>query len=280
MSKTLFVTDLDGTLLRSDKTISEETITLINKMIRQGVLITYATARSIISSQELTSEILFQIPVITRNGTVLADHFSKDEIEIESFDSTQIEKIRTVLKRMNLSGFVTAYTTGKGHTYQGHKWYLKSRSNPGFLSYLEEHKDDKRLQGVLTEKELFQGSISYFTFIGDKDELDPAYDYVKKLEDINYNYEQNKYSSEYWLEIFPKNATKAKAIEKLKRRFACDRVVVFGDSFNDEPMFQIADEAYAVANAEERIKELATGIIDSNDNDGIAKFLKGWIEKN
>ena len=52
------------------------------------------------------------------------------------------------------------------------------------------------------------------------------------------------------------------------------RVVVFGDSVNDIPMFQIADEAYAVENALPELKKYATQIIASNEDDGVAKLLK------
>lgn len=53
----------------------------------------------------------------------------------------------------------------------------------------------------------------------------------------------------------------------------CDRIVVFGDSVNDISMFEIADEAYAVENAIDELKEKATSVIDSNDEDGVAKLL-------
>jgi len=50
--------------------------------------------------------------------------------------------------------------------------------------------------------------------------------------------------------------------------------VVFGDGLNDIPMFEIADEAYAVAGALDELKQHATGIIGSNEEDAVANFLK------
>lgn len=66
------------------------------------------------------------------------------------------------------------------------------------------------------------------------------------------------------------------AIQQLKAMFNCEKVVVFGDGKNDIDMFEIADEGYAVSNAHETLKEKATGIIGSNDEDGVAK----WLEQN
>ena len=57
--------------------------------------------------------------------------------------------------------------------------------------------------------------------------------------------------------------------------FSCDRVIAFGDGKNDVDMFEIADESYAVSNAHEVLKAKATGIIGSNNEDGVAK----WLEK-
>ena len=62
-------------------------------------------------------------------------------------------------------------------------------------------------------------------------------------------------------------------IHENKELLGCDRVVVFGDGENDMDMFQMADESYAMENAVEELKEIATDIIGSNNDDGVAKWL-------
>ncbi len=76
----------------------------------------------------------------------------------------------------------------------------------------------------------------------------------------------------------PRQATKANAIKTLKGLWQCDRVVSFGDGINDIPMFQISDECYAVKNAVEELKNMATSVIGSNDSDGVAKWLLEHVE--
>lgn len=71
----------------------------------------------------------------------------------------------------------------------------------------------------------------------------------------------------------PKDVTKASAVQKLKQITQSDYVVVFGDGINDLEMFGAADECYAMANAEPELKAVATNIIESNDNDGVAHWL-------
>lgn len=71
----------------------------------------------------------------------------------------------------------------------------------------------------------------------------------------------------------PKKAKKANAILKLKELLECDKIISFGDGLNDIPMIQISDEYYAMENAVPELKKLATDIIPSNNNDGVAKWL-------
>ena len=55
-------------------------------------------------------------------------------------------------------------------------------------------------------------------------------------------------------------------------------VISFGDAVNDLPMFEASDECYAVANAVDELKAAATGIIESNVDDGVAKWLLEHVE--
>ena len=72
------------------------------------------------------------------------------------------------------------------------------------------------------------------------------------------------------------DAEKDKGVLKAKKFAGADKIVCFGDNINDLPMFKISDEGYAVGNALDEVKQIATAVIGSNDDDGIAK----WLEKN
>lgn len=55
--------------------------------------------------------------------------------------------------------------------------------------------------------------------------------------------------------------------------YHCERLIAFGDGRNDIDLFEIADEAYAVSNADENLKKIATGVIGDNNEDAVAKWL-------
>ena len=63
-------------------------------------------------------------------------------------------------------------------------------------------------------------------------------------------------------------------VEKLRRMTGKSRIVCFGDNLNDLPMFRVADECYAVANAREELKSTATGVIGSNGECGVPAFIR------
>ncbi len=266
--KTMYVTDLDGTLLNSESRLSEYTLETINSLAEQGMLFTYATARSLVSASVVTKGLSAKIPVIAYNGTFIFEPSSGDIISSEWFTVSEREKIISVIKSHEISPFVYSFIDGTEKL----SW-VAGRETEGGRRYISLRQGDRRLRPLEDEKDLYAGDIFYFTCIGDREELQGAYDELS--EDIRFRctIQQELNRPEYWFEIMPKNATKAHAIEKLKKLWNCDRIVSFGDAINDIPMFGISDECYAVENAVDELKSMATAVIDSNDNDGVAKWL-------
>lgn len=273
-AKTLYVMDLDGTLMRNDKTLSEFTVNVLNRLIDRGMLITYATARTFQSAWEITKDVHFKIPVIARNGTVLANHILKKEIEFSRFSDETVAELKKKLSgAIERAGFVTAYFDGKMM-----KTYRKGKLSRGLQKYVDEHSRDERLKACGENENLFKGVVTYATLIAEKSELQSIYEKIKDAGDWECVFQKDTYDDEYWLEICPKNATKAAAVLKLKNALCCERVAAFGDSVNDLSMFAVADEACAVANGIEEVKSAATVIIPSNEEDGVAKYLESLQE--
>lgn len=275
MSKTLYVTDLDGTLLQDKQTLSEETIRILNELLDQGLYFTYATGRSFTSAAPVTEKLHLSLPVISRDGCIIADPKSMQEIEINRISDEMIQKLRPILAPSMSSCFITTYSNGGEQ-----KVYCEGPHSAGLCMYLEEHKDDPRLLAVANEAALYDNEISYFKLISDLEELDAIYQQLKEEPELSCFLQKDNYSEVYWLSIYPKCATKAAAIQKIQKQLSCDRLVVFGDSVNDVSMCHIADESCAVANATEEMKDAATHVIGSNMEDSVAKWiLAQWQEK-
>lgn len=274
--KTLYVTDLDGTLLNSDSSISEYSKNIINGLVEKGMLFTYATARSLTSASVVAKGLSTEIPIIAYNGAFIVEPSNGKILSSNFITEEQKEFLKETFQKHNVSPLVYAYVEGVEKVT-----WRTAMENEGIQHYLNVRKGDKRFNPLTEESadRLYLGDSFYYTCIGEKEELQPVYEALKDHEAFNVLFHQEIYRPEYWCEILPKKATKANAIAELKKLWGCDRVVSFGDAVNDIPMFEISDECYAVENAVEELKKIATGIIESNEEDGVAKWLKENWEK-
>lgn len=266
--KCLYVSDLDGTLLRSNETTSEYTNNVINNLTKKGMIFSYATARSFITAKKVTKGIDAKIPLIVYNGAFIIDNLTNEILAANYFDETVINVLDDLF-RNKVYPIVYAYIEGKEKFS-----FVPDMCTSGMVSFLESRKGDIRTNKVSTINELKNGNIFYITCIDDPEKLRPIYEKYKDT--YHCVYQKDIYSNEQWLEIMPKAASKSNAIVQLKKLLGCEKTVVFGDGKNDIDMFEIADECYAVKNAHEDLKSKATAIIESNDDDGVAK----WLEQN
>lgn len=271
--KTMYVTDLDGTLLNTKDRINPESIQTINMLVEKGMLFTYATARSLLSALVVTEGLCTQMPVIVYNGAFIICPKTGEVLHSLSFTQEEAEVVQSCLEENGISPLVYAFVDQAERV----SWDV-ARENEGIRRYLSLRKGDKRLRPLENGKGLYDGKIFYYTCIGEREELLPVYGIFSQDDRFRCTLQQELYRPEYWCEIMPKKASKAEAIKKLKEICGCDRIVSFGDAINDIPMFEISDECYAVENAVAGLKEIATGIIASNDQDGVAKWLRSYAE--
>ena len=272
MLNELYVTDLDGTLLNRQDRVSPFSIRVINGLVDKGLLFTYATARSLVSASRVTEGLSTKIPVIAYNGAFIFQPSTGEILSGEGFTDDERRKVREILNQFRISPLVYSFING----IEKVSW-IPQYENDGVRRYLSKRQGDRRFRAVQDSGALYQGDIFYYTCIGEKDELQPVYELFSGDSHFRCTMQQELYSPEYWCEIMPAKASKANAVRKLKEMWGCSRIISFGDAVNDIPMFEISDECYAVENAVDELKAAATGIIGSNEEDGVAKWLLGRI---
>ena len=267
--KILYITDLDGTLLNNKEKLSEYTIKTINNLIEKGMCFSYATARSLISASIVTNGLKTDIPVIIYNGAFIVNTYTKEKLFSLYFSEEEKNKVMEYLEKHSIYPLVYGFVNG----IEKVSW-IKNKENDGIKSYLKSREGDPRLRSVKTNEDLYNGELFYFTCIGEKEELVKVYENFKETDEFTCTLQQELYSDCYWCEVMPKKATKGNAIMILKEKLKCDKIISFGDAINDIPMSKISDECYAVENAVDELKNIATGIIESNENNGVAKWLE------
>lgn len=264
--KTLYVSDLDGSLLRSDETISEYTIQVINELVEKGMNFSYATARSYHTAHKVTQGLDAKIPLITYNGTMIKDNVT-GEILVSNFFDTNIYQFIDDLIHYDIYPIVYSLIDNEEKFS-----YIEEKCSQGALDFIYSRKGDIRDHKVDCIQDLYKGHIFYITCIDKEEKLEPIY--KKYKHQYHSIFQKDFYSKEQWLEFLPQNASKSNAIQQLKEYLQCEKVVAFGDGKNDIDMFEKADECYAVENAVDELKDIATGIIGHHNDDAVAKWLK------
>ena len=269
----LFITDLDGTLLRKDKSISKYSVHTLNELIKKGYKISIATARSLSSAKAILEPLNLNIPIVLNNGGFIFDPVANKNLVANYMSNKITETIVEKSLEKGLNPFVHLEDNSINQLYysglfnHGEKDYYESRMKA----------KDKRFKEVKAYDFNNKKIITIF-FIGKEKELTSMYNYLKEnFSSLQYHLFLDVYSNYYWLEINHLNATKKNGINFLKKHLEIDKVTCFGDNLNDISMFEVCEETYAVENAHVKLKEIAMGIIDSNENDGVAKFIESKV---
>ncbi len=265
---TLYVSDLDATLLRSDGTISEFTVSTIKSLVKKGMKFSFATARSASTAMKVTEGLCEDIPIIVYTGAFIVDGRTRERIVTNFMDEKEIAAVVSAVRKFSLIPIV--YSCIEGEEKYIFDRGCVSKNVDEFLRTREGDKRSYEVKGAGFEGTLL-GDIFYFTFMEPYEELLPVYEYLR--DKCNCLFQKDNYTDNYFLEVMPKEATKAKGALRLREMLGCQRLVSFGDGINDIELFKVSDEAYAVENGEEELKKYATAVIESCDEDAVARWL-------
>lgn len=267
--KTLFLSDLDGTLLSPEKEITPQTAEILNHLLDRGLLFSYCTARSYHSAGALTRELHLSAPAVTHNGTFVVDPKTGRHLYTGSFSEEDSARLLLLLEREEVYP-LTYFLVGEEEKVC---WKTEKQS-PGITRYLSTRGSDPRLMPV--QGEFPAGRLYYITAIADYGTLERLVPVLRE-EGFTYNLQEEIYNrGEFWLEVMPGNITKASGARRVKEMTGADKLVCFGDNLNDAALFREADECYAVKNAVGVLRDMATGVIGSYEEDGVAR----WLEEN
>ncbi len=269
--KKLYVSDLDGTLFNSKKEISQFSADIINRFIDDGGLFSVATARMAYGCEDKLRVLKLNIPIILMNGVCLYLLNEKEYINVKTIDYSKIVQIEGVLNDYKVGGFMYTFRNNKLSIY------YKNNEDLQYTQYYSEKAIEEchEIRKIDSFAEFASDKlVIYFALTGDKDQISSIWGDIDSISEINSAMYLNIYNGLYCLEIFDGKGRKDLALQELQNYIDVNEVIVFGDNHNDISMIKIADKSLAPQNAVAEVKDIVDEIIESCDDDGVAKYIQ------
>ncbi|MDE6511836.1 MAG: HAD family hydrolase [Muribaculaceae bacterium] len=273
--KTLFVSDLDGTLLGDDRKVSDESARLINEAIEDGAMFSVATARTPATVGPLLDSVKSPLPYIVMTGAAIWNREDNRYVYAAFHKEETARRLVELYRRLGLSAFV--YILGEDnviHIYhmgdmsELEREFMEERLHTPYKNF---HILDKE-EGGLPER---LDRVLLFYSMRPTEEVSRVYEEIKDEDDLRAVFYHDMYGEEIALmEVFGPEASKANAVRRLAAMVGADRIVAYGDNVNDIPILEVADDAVVVANAVEAAKAAAGRGIGPNTADSVAKDIK------
>ena len=261
--------DLDGTLLRDDKTISQYTVDVLKKISDQGVIILPSTGRTHKELPQPVKELPFIRYALCCNGGALYDYQQEKYILENAIPYELACKVLDYVKQLPVyeSVVVNGGRYAKAKENGELNDYVSEKAVKGILfnftpvkdvhdAFVEMHKDAQKILLYLDVER------------GNKEEV---------MNDLKAKYPQLAISSSgpLYIEVNVQGIDKGKALNKFCEilDIPITETLAFGDAENDIAMLDEADKAIVVDNGNDATKAHADIICESNNDDGVAKEL-------
>ena len=271
--------DLDGTLLNSEKKISQLSLETIKKLKSLGIEVSIATGRHYYFLPNEIRAINPKIPVISCNSALVYDPIKKDVTSVSNITSERTKDIYDVLIKNN--GLFLIYTIDKILMCKDEQKNLESKWFNAIKNINNnlDPQDQVEIVSIDTTKpfDITKYNVIKFLIIYSEIPSNNYHNIENKINTMNDVYIVRSQNEVF--DIMPKGLTKGDGLQILHNKGIIDleKTLVFGDAENDLSMFQKAKWSVAMGNAQEKVKEAATFITDSNSNEGIYNFFKKII---
>ena len=271
MNKTLYISDLDGTLLNPNAELPAYTKDALNRMIADGLRFSIASARTASSAIKILDGVPWKIPLVLLNGVLIYDFEQQRYLQVLSLSPQAAAKIISTLLELNTTGLMYQLKNNEQVTY------YETLEHKPLRDFIEERQIRyNKVFHKVNFSDMPPEDIVYFTLLDTHDKIQLAHAALSAIPDICLSMYKDNYSPDLWyLEMHSDRATKQNGTIHLREAYGFERVIGFGDNLNDLPMFAACDVKVAVENAVPEVKAAADFICDTNENDGVAK----WIEE-
>lgn len=258
----LLVTDMDGTLINSNKEISKANLDAIKYFVDRGGKFTIASGRMVPSVREFVDKLNINCPTILHNGAKVYDYSTEKTIKEHFIEEDRKEAIRKIYEdKPNLG--IEIFVDEVVYVYRSCRFTERYKRHNFHVEYtLPEEVWDKKWTKVL--------------IIGEGEELDKVEKEYKEKYDSGTSYR----SGTNYLDVVANGVNKGMALRELAEteKIHRSKVIAVGDNMNDIEMIEYAGYGFCVENGLDVLKKKARLVVPSNDEDAIA-YIVSWMKE-
>jgi Cof subfamily protein (haloacid dehalogenase superfamily) len=259
----LIATDMDGTLLDSQKRLPGDFYPLFQQLRLRGILFAAASGRQFFNLQNEFLPVKDDLIFIAENGSYV--FYKGRDVLVQALDKNTTHQLISIARTIPQAYIILC---GKKQAYI-------ENTDPVFMEHVNMYYDRQAVVDDLTKVEDDQFlKIAICDFAGSEKN---SYTYFKHLE----NEIEVKVSGNLWLDLSHKLANKGRAIKALQQslNISFEETMVFGDYLNDLEMMSEGYFSYAMENAHPDIKTASRFITASNDEAGVMKVLETMLRE-
>lgn len=262
----LVASDIDGTLIRADGTLSPRTIGVLDRLYGRGVPTVLVTGRPVRWLRQLYDQMVEPLPAVCANGAVVYD---PDTDEILRAEPLSVDLLLDVTRKLREAvpdiALAVEVEDGRKFFYE-EKWPLRWDGEHDSVRVLASPEELTSVPAV----KLLARSASY----GPDEFVELVSGTLGALAEATHS------SSSALVEISAAGVTKAAGLAWLCERegYAPEQVVAFGDMPNDLPLLAWAGRSVAMGNGHPAVREVADEVTLTNDEDGVAVYLEKLFE--
>ena len=271
--RAIFVTDLDGTLLRSDRTVSQADRAALKRLSNQGALRVIATGRSLYSFNKVADPNLPVDFVIFSTGAGICDYPGRSLVRKIGLETEEVKRAADVLLSAQLD-FMIHDPIPENHRFLYH---ASGQPNTDFERRLALYREFA--QPLAESRDGFGPATQLVAVVPAAASFDALQLVRDRLTDFSIIQTTSPLDGEStWIEIFPFNVSKGLTSSWLATRLGIDLrdSVSVGNDYNDLDLLQWAETSYVVANAPAALTSRFT-CVASNNEGGVAEAVERWL---
>ena len=263
----LIVTDMDGTLLNSDKEVSPDTVEALRTLMTTGAKVTLATGRIYRAAKRYADQIGMTTPLICCNGAVIVDPVTDELLYGAPIPATIGKQVLEIARRYG----VYYHLYDKETIYSERMEKLIAYFQRISQDYPPAHRVGTEVvpdaMALFEQKEIYKIGFHY-------DNSERSAQMRREIEAIDGISGYKSLDTIY--DVLMAGVNKGTALARLCGILAVRReeVMAFGDNENDLEMLEYAGMGVAMANAEAFVHDVADHVTASNDEEGVLRALE------